>query len=141
MVHALELARELLSTNGILVDLHPQGHPSPVQALVHGRRQRLGEIHETDDFIEYRQADEALRNIVRRGYFALERQSSFKFKIYTTTLDELRNYLSEAWSDAIISPEIEANAAHFVNSFSKDDGDLSFEVIEQVRICRLRRLG
>jgi len=59
MVHALEKIRRLLKPSGRLIDIHPMDRPPPVAVRLGLHTHRLGCLRETDDSIEYRQADAA----------------------------------------------------------------------------------
>ncbi len=70
-MHALETIHGLLKPNGRLIDIHPRGLPTPLYALDKTDKVLLGYIQETDDFIEYRQADEAIQNVLNRNMYGL----------------------------------------------------------------------
>lgn len=107
MVHALKTIHSLLVPGGLLVDLHSTGDPPPIELLYDGQRRLLGHLQETDDFIEYGQADAALSKAVRRGFFASDWQGAFPFTSYFSTATELRQWLAGYWSDAVFDPAIE----------------------------------
>lgn len=95
MVHALEDIHRLLKPAGHLIDIHPFAEAS------------LGEIHQgqailfstpvpTDALDEIQQADSALARVVQRGLFAVEQASEFDFRVYASSVSQLRDYLAEA---------------------------------------------
>jgi hypothetical protein len=49
MVHALETIHELLTPNGILIDLRPKGIPAEFWGCLGDVSKHLGQINETDD--------------------------------------------------------------------------------------------
>lgn len=106
MVHALETIHGLLKPNGRLIDIHPRGLPTPLHALDKTDKVQLGHIQETDDFIEYRQADEAIQNVISRNMYGLMDEEVFAYSTYTSSLEELREHLKETWSDAILEDSI-----------------------------------
>jgi hypothetical protein len=107
MVHALETIHGLLKPNGRLIDIHPRGLPTPLYALDKTDKvQLLGHIQETDDFIEYRQADEAIQNVLSRNMYGLIEHEVFAYSTYTNSMEELREHLKETWSDAILEDSI-----------------------------------
>ncbi|MEK6574726.1 MAG: hypothetical protein AABZ58_10500 [Chloroflexota bacterium] len=73
MVHALELARQLLLPNGRLLDLHPTGEPPPIEIRMGTEISRVGFLRETDDFVEYGLADAAVARVIREGLFVIEK--------------------------------------------------------------------
>ena len=102
MVHALEMIHDLLKRGGKLVDIHPGGEPPPVELLCGKSRILLGYVAETDNFIEYAQADAALAQAVDNGWFSIEHQALFSFSTYAQSVAELWEYISRTWSDAIL---------------------------------------
>ncbi len=138
-MHALELAWRLLSPDGLLIDIHPTGDPPPVNAIILGKQLPLGKIDETDNFVEYPQASAALQNVIQRGIFELEGQNYFEFRTVSASLAEMRDYLSQTWSDAILVPEIEKNAALLLQPQLNRNEAYHFEIVERVCLSRLRR--
>ncbi len=110
MVHALETIHTLLKPDGCLLDLRPLGLPAELSALTGSGWQALGRIQETDDFVEYRQAAEAVAQVLDRGLFVLEQKGQYDYLIYADSLDELGAYLAEEWKDAAIPPQVLAQA-------------------------------
>jgi len=110
MVHALQTIHTLLKPDGCLLDLRPRGLPAELSALTGSGWQGLGQIQETDDFVEYRQAAEAVAQVLERGLFALEQKGQYDYLIYADSLGELQEYLAEEWTDAVIPPQVLAQA-------------------------------
>lgn len=105
-MHALETIHGLLKPNGRLIDIHPRGQPTPLYALVEANKVLLGHILETDDFIEYRQADQAIQNVISRKLYGLMDAEVFAYSTYASSLNELSEHLKETWSDAIMEASI-----------------------------------
>lgn len=109
-MHALETIHGLLKLNGRLIDIHPRGLPTPLYALENAESGLLGYIQETDDFIEYRQADEAIQTVISQrqpdnlagGLYDLIDAEVFAYSTYAGSLEELSAHLKETWSDAIL---------------------------------------
>ena len=102
MVPALEEAHRLLRPSGTVIDIHPV--PGTGDVEVH----RPGEVV----FAEpasisggegERHADNALATVVARGLFVVERRTEFDFRVYASSVRELREFLAEA--DAHASQE------------------------------------
>jgi hypothetical protein len=106
MVHALETIHNLLKSDGRLIDIHPRGKPTPLYALEAAEKVLLGHIQETDDFIEYRQADDAIQNVINRNMYGLMGEEVFAYSTYAGSLEELSAHLKDAWSDAILEASI-----------------------------------
>lgn len=135
MVHALKTVHSLLKPDGRLIDIHPNGEPPPIIVRSGGRSEIAGWLEETDDFIEYEQAEAALAQAVRERLFSIEKQSSFIFNIYADTFAELSAYLEANWSDAVILPDTVVHAeALETTARGKTDALLG----ETVRISQLR---
>ncbi len=141
MVHALELLHSLIEPGGCLLDIHPSGEPPPIELIYGDQRSLVGYLQESDDFIEYGQADAAIMQATSRGWYHIEQESAFEFPTRASSLAELRDFLEHNWADAILSPEIDQKVAKLLGSpGAKDKTKISFvEIRERVRITRLKR--
>ena len=135
MVHALETVHGLLKPDGRLIDIHPNGEPPPFIVRIGERSEIAGWLEETDDFIEYRQAEAALAQVVSDRLFTVERRSTFLFNLYADTFAELSTYLEANWSDAVIPPD---TMAHVEVLQKTARGKTEVLLREHVRISRLR---
>ncbi len=141
MVHALEMLHGLLKPEGCLIDLHPDGQSPPIELVCSGRRFLAGHLQETDDFIEYAQAEAALAEAVQRGWFELEQRHTFEFFSRSSSMAEFRDFIEQTWSDAIISPEIDRKVSE-LRLFLEAQGlaqDYDLEMKEIIRIVRMRK--
>jgi hypothetical protein len=138
MVHALEIIHTLLEPAGILVDIHPSSDPPPIEVRLRNRYDLAGWLKETDDYIEYTQADQAIEAVLRRGLFALEQKGTFTFNTYAPSLAELREYLAETWQDALIDDQVAGRVEQLLQS---PETDKEVVLREVVQISRLRSLG
>jgi len=138
MVHALEIIHSLLKPGGVLVDIHPTGDPPRIEVLVGDQPHLAGFLQETDDFIEYTQASQALEQAVHRGWFSFQTSQEFIFKTYAPTPGELFQFLSAEWKDALLLPEVIEQAEALYKSA---DAESKIQLIERVRIARYGRLG
>ena len=119
MVHALQEIHHLLKPNGYLIDIRPNGE---LNEFIRPRQDGAGEhfigyMHESDDYIEYRQAEAAVQEVVAAGLFQIVKAGEFEFRIHTDSFAELRTYLNETWSDAIITEEVIAEAKRLDNEY------------------------
>ena len=135
MVHALERIHQLLELDGRLIDIHPTSDPPPIGVRIGQQTVVVGRMKETDDFIEYAQASDALAQVVRRGLFAVEREGTFEFVTHADSVSEWREYLAKEWKDAILDAAVAAKAEELL-SVSGPDRELILR--EQIRIARLR---
>jgi hypothetical protein len=102
MVHALEKVHNLLKAGGLLVDLHPSAEAVAIDVLVDGTPLPAGWLKETDEGIEYLRADEALARVVGDRLFEMQGQERTPFARYADNLEDLLEYLAEAWKDAFL---------------------------------------
>ena len=136
MVHALQTIQRLLKPGGFLIDIHPSTSRPEIIARTQAGTQFIGYLEETDGLIEYVQAEAAVEQSIQEGIFRLEYRDQFTFTNYTETIQSLKNYLSEKWKDAILTPQVLEKAQALQNGPS---GVEEILLVEQVRIARLRR--
>jgi hypothetical protein len=138
MVHALEIIRDLLKADGLFIDIHPTGNPPSIEAHVGGEVQLAGYLEETNDFVEYFQADDALADVTGRGLFKLEREGFFTFMLHAPTIIALAGHLEAEWSDAVLREDTIERAAALMGAPGKGK-----EIVlrESVRIARFRPSG
>jgi hypothetical protein len=141
MVHALEIIHSLLKPDGTLIDIHPSGKPPTIELVQDRGRTLVGHLQESDDFIEYRQAQAALEQAHRLGWFDIERSGVFQFVVWSPSIGELRAYLDENWSDAVVAPGIDQRVDGLIKSAQANhsEGATSVEMTETVSIARFKR--
>jgi len=110
MVHALEQIHSLLNPGGYLIDIHPNGELVEFIYPTEGKEHFIGYMQETDDYIEYHQADEALETAVKKGLFQIVKTGEFEFRTYADSFEELRYFLDENWSDAVVTEAVITSA-------------------------------
>jgi hypothetical protein len=137
MVHALEKVHSLLMPGGRLIDIHPSGQPPPLHVRLGAEVLCAGWLRETDDYVEYEQADDALRAVVARGLFAWEARRTFTFTIYADNLAALHDFLAQEWQDAILDDQVSRRAADWLQVAAPDK---ALFVREIINIARLRPL-
>lgn len=136
MVHALEKISQLLKPDGILLDIHPTNEMAAIAVRLREQLIPAGWLNESDDYVEYEWADEALQHVVNRGQFVLERTGTFEFVWHADSLSDLRAYLAEEWKDAIID---EMTAGRIEELLKLPVHDKEILVSEAIRIARYRR--
>jgi 2-polyprenyl-3-methyl-5-hydroxy-6-metoxy-1,4-benzoquinol methylase len=137
MVHALEQIHDLLKPGGHLIDVHPIGKPVKFIRPLNGYEHFIGDVQETDDYIEYRQADEALETAVSKGLFQVNETKEFDFHTYADSFDNLKTFLEENWSDAVILDEVIAEA----QKLDKEHGKHTVFLREQTRLTVLKTVS
>jgi hypothetical protein len=136
MVHALETIQHLLKPGGILLDIHPTNEPAAVAVRLLEQIIPAGWIDESDDYVEYEWADEALQRMVDNRPFMLERMGTFEFMWHADSMNDLRAYLAEEWKDAIID---DVTAMRIEELLKLPVHDKEILVSEAMRIARYRR--
>jgi hypothetical protein len=137
MVHALEIVHQLLAPGGLLIDIHPTSEPPTIHVRHLADEFLAGWLQETDDFIEYRQANQAMQQAIQRGWFSLVTASEFTFAIHAGSLDELSTYLAAEWKDAVIPTEA---ATKIGTLFSEYPQEKEIIITERIHIARYRRI-
>jgi hypothetical protein len=110
MVHALETIHGFLKPGGYLIDLHPNGELVEFILPLEQGELFIGYMQETDDYIEYHQANDALETVVAAGLFQVVKSGKFEFLTHAGSFDELKAFLDENWSDAVIPEDVVARA-------------------------------
>jgi hypothetical protein len=136
MVHALETVHSLIKPGGLLLDIHPGTNKAWVEAKVNGKEYILDTLEETDDYIEYKQAGDALAQAISQGIISVEENGKFPFIIHAATIEELRDFLTDSWKDAVLNESVDAKAREYYTSSVE-----SYEVLvrEEILITRYRR--
>jgi len=142
MVHALEVTRSLLKTDGLLIDIHPTGQPPRVEAHVGGEVHLAGQLQEAGNFEEYFEASNALKEVTGRGLFELEREGLFTFLMHAPTIQALAGHIEAEWSDTTLPEETFERAAELMGEPGEGAGGHREIVLrETVRISRFRVSG
>ena len=136
MVHALEKIQQLLKPNGILLDIHPTNESAALAVRLREQIIPAGWINESDDYVEYEWADEALQRLVDNRHFTLERLGTFEFIWHADSMSDLRAYLAAEWKDAIID---DVTAMRIEELLKLPMHDKEILVSEAIRIARYRR--
>jgi hypothetical protein len=134
LVHALSTIRKLLKAGGVLIDIHPGRDKPELFVRLQSERRFVGYLEETDDFVEYIQAQAALEQTVRDGVFQPDNAGAFAFITYAETLPALEDFLAENWKDAVLTPAVLRSAA----TAFEQPGAEGIEIVEQIAITRLK---
>jgi hypothetical protein len=136
MVHALEQIHDLLKPDGQLIDIHPNGELVEFIRYVKERECMFGYLLESDDYIEYRQADEALESVQTKELFKIEKMGEFDFHTYADSFDSLKEFLDENWSDAIVPKDVIDEAHRLDDEYGQSTAFLR----EKTRITILKKI-
>lgn len=139
MVHALELLHGLLTENGRLIDMHPNGEPAPITVRLGDEHHLVGWVREESDYITYEQADEALATAVSRHLFTVQTQTTFAFTTYADDLASIQTYLAENWSEATIEPLVARRIADLLQTPLPDSEVILEEIVKIALLKPLRQ--
>lgn len=146
MVHALEEIHRLVKRDGRLIDIHPVPDASLVKVLRRGSVLFSEPVPDHDEE-DYRHADAAIAQVVRRGLFAVEHRAEFDFLTHASSIAELREYLEEsnAYEETVKDKgraAREAELARRVEEIMRAAGRRTKVVHhERTQIARLRPIG
>lgn len=102
MVHALNEVRRVLVRGGVLVDLRPLVDRWPIEIASSGDQREIGRV---TDVAEPHEDDAAANAVMAQasdsGLWLREQQEDFPLFYYWDTPGEMREYLTEEWSDVI----------------------------------------
>ncbi len=110
MVHALKEIRNLLKPNGALIDIRPDGELNEFIRPLGEDEHLIGTLQETDDYIEYRQAEAAVQEVLAAGLFQIKKVGEFTFNTHADSFAELKIFIDENWEDAVITDDVIAQA-------------------------------
>src|SRR4030042_873756 len=135
MVHALEKIHRLLAPDGLLIDIHPTSQPPALEVRSGDHVTLAGWVHETDEYVQYAQADAAVQAVLREGLYALEISETFAFLTHAENLAELQDHLAREWKDAFIDEQTAGRAEELLLT---PESDREVWIRETVSIARLR---
>ena len=114
MVHALLECWRVLGREGKLIDLRPVHSNPSIEVITAGSHFVPGHIVDEAHAADNMAADEAMVEVVRRGYFTPLMQDTFKFAVYWDTLDDLLAYADRRWRTTKLPPEARERARRYV---------------------------
>ena len=95
MAPALEEAHRLVGPDGTVIDIHPVPGTASIE-IYRGGELVFGEPAGGSDDDGELHAEQALADVVARGLFVAERRAEFDFRVYASSVRELRDFLAEA---------------------------------------------
>jgi hypothetical protein len=143
MVHALEEIHRLLRPDGSLIDIHPSLE-APLVEIHQDEKTVFAEPVPEHAYQGKQQAEKALTDVVQRGLFMVQRAGVFDFRVYASSIVELRSFLEEANAFEDSPPDEEAEAwqaelaAQVVEAMQAAGEGAEVAFYERVRITRLR---
>lgn len=102
MVHALKNAHSMMQPEGLLINIHDIPIPHIIEVHSAVTDIMAGWIMDSADFENERLAFNALARVVSEGYFLLEDERDFVFKVHADDMHELKEWLAEWWEKAVM---------------------------------------
>ena len=131
MVDALRRAHRLVTTAGMVVDVHPTAVPACLEV----GDQRIGPLDAAHAIVRHAAADAALPAALEEGLFDVTARAEFVYYTYGGSIEELRDHVAANWRDTRIGADISERARRVVAEAS---GDLLPRLVEHVRLTSLR---
>ena len=118
MVDALLEIWRVLGPEGNLIDLRPVHSNPPLELITNGSRHVLGHVIDEKGMLDDRASNDAMAEVVQRGYFVPQMQETFSFAVYWDTLDGMLAYSDKKWrNNKHLPPEIlEQTRRHISNT-------------------------
>jgi hypothetical protein len=106
MVDALRRAREWVTADGIVIDVHPTATPARLD--VDG--QALGRLDAGDAAERHARASAAIASAIAAGWFTESATVDFTFGTSADSLEELRDHIAAHWRSTRIGADLFARA-------------------------------
>ena len=130
MVHALTESWRILKFGGGLIDLRPYKSKWPVEIVSRDTQILAGRLVGNKNGLSDDEAsDNAISEVIHRGWFKEERKEFFEYAYYWDTVDQMNEYVKTEWSNIAMIP---ANVLSNAQRIARVAG-------EQVQI-RIRRI-
>ena len=138
VVDALRKVHRSLRPGGLLLDVHPQTQPLPIEVRTGAGVTDLGQLEYSRGFIDtMSNAEAALASLDRDGTFRNEREEKFRLLHYFASLAEWQDYM------AVEAPYYLPPDATMIESIGRELATAGAELVlrESVRASRFRRVG
>ena len=139
MVHALEEARRVLKSDGILIDIRPLTGRWPIEVASARGVKETGRV---DDFPEPLKADrasnQAVKEVEARGWFQREQEEFFPFLYSWDMPSEMEEFIADDWSDFIGLGEAAKMATR--SAWATADADSRVQVRVKILITKWKVL-
>ena len=138
MVHALNESWRVLRNDGWLIDIRPYSHSSPVEVIIDGAVLIAGPIDSSAGVPDDEASDRAIQEVVKNGAYSKSEAGSFKFAYYWDTLEHMKDYIEERWSDSTHLPKRTLDqAARLVN---ESQSLIQIRIQSYMKIVRYKKL-
>lgn len=111
-MHALDEIKRTLVPGGLLVDLRPILESWPVEVAWGSGYQEVGRLTDLPEGLsDDRAADDAMDEVTRRGWFALEQEERFSLFYSWDTANDMEEFVREEWEGFVQLDEEVSRAA------------------------------
>lgn len=138
MVHALNESWRVLKEGGRLIDIRPYSLSPPVEVIIDGAVLIAGPIDSSAGVPDDEASDKAIKEVVKNGAYSKSEAGSFKFAYYWDTLEHMKDYIEDRWSDSTHLPkDTLENAERLV---SESTGLIQIRIRSNMKIVRYKKL-
>lgn len=146
MVHALEEIRRLLSSAGVLIDMHPAAEFPSIEINQGGKIDVAGDLLVRQWIDDYQHTDSALAESLRLGLYVVERESVYDCLTYFDSVEEMRTILKASFDESAREAEaageevsqVELLAVRADDLMQKAGSGAELRMHERIHISRLR---
>lgn len=137
MVHALYESWRVVKRGGWLIDLRPYSLNPPVEVIINDSVRIAGPIDSSAGVPDDEAADQAINEVVKDGAFSKSEEGSFRFAYYWETLEHMKDYIEDRWSDSTHLPhDMLERAERLVN---ESDGPVQIRIRSNMKIVRYKK--
>lgn len=138
MVHALNESWRVLKQGGWLIDIRPYSQNMPVEVIIDGAVLIAGPIDSSAGVPDDEASDRAIQEVVKNGAYSKSEAGSFQFDYYWDTLEHMKDYIEERWSDSSHLPKKTLDQAARLVSESKSP--IQIRIQSNMKIVRYKKL-
>ena len=139
MVHALNESWRVLKQGGWLIDIRPYSLSPPVEVVMNDTVRIAGPIDSSAGVPDDEASDRAIQEVVKNGAYSKSEAGSFKFAYYWDTLEHMKDYIEERWSDSTHLPKRTLDEA--ARLVSESMGTIQIRIRSDMKIVRYKKLG
>ena len=138
-MHALKEAERVLVPKGTMIDVRPLSVNVPLEIIYKGGRESAGDI-DMSPTIQYDfAADKAIEEVLKEGLYQEVFVEYFDFAFYWKTINAMKKYIDEKWTDqVIISEEVIELAREMLN---KKHPQTQIRIGNRMKLGKYEKLG
>lgn len=136
MVHALEIAGDLVGPGGVVVVAHDKRTPPTIELHQGPSHSIAGWLHDNEGFPMIRLADQAVENMIESDQFRLIDQSVFVYRTCIDSRNGFREWLDAQWETSFLPDQIAA----LIEAFYIEGGDETTAIVQREAWIRSLRV-